>query len=133
MKTRHGKGIHCPHNKGFSIEVIKAGDIDCLACKHILRNDPEAKEAFDKLIVDEKNRLKSLMKPESYKKSWQQKKREAAKVRSVERVTIGDFYSHSVPPCPKCKKAMIKRVNTAKNTQFWGCTQYPKCKGTRNI
>ena len=39
-----------------------------------------------------------------------------------------------VPVCPICQSAMTKR--TAKRGQnagneFWGCTQYPACKGTR--
>lgn len=38
--------------------------------------------------------------------------------------------------CPVCKSAMIKR--TAKKginagQQFWGCSKFPACKGTRNI
>lgn len=37
------------------------------------------------------------------------------------------------PLCPKCRSKMILR--TAKNTQedFWGCKQYPACKGTRPL
>lgn len=38
--------------------------------------------------------------------------------------------------CPKCSATMIKRV--AKNgpkagKAFWGCSQYPKCSGTKSI
>jgi four helix bundle suffix protein len=38
------------------------------------------------------------------------------------------------PPCPLCQKAM--RLRTARQganagSQFWGCTGYPECKGTR--
>lgn len=38
--------------------------------------------------------------------------------------------------CPRCGKHMIKR--TAKRgrnpgSQFWGCSSYPRCKGTRNL
>jgi len=40
----------------------------------------------------------------------------------------------SVPACPVCQSAMVKR--TAKRgansgNAFWGCSQYPGCKGTR--
>lgn len=40
----------------------------------------------------------------------------------------------SVPACPVCQSAMVKR--TAKRgansgNAFWGCSQYPTCKGTR--
>ena len=39
------------------------------------------------------------------------------------------------PSCPKCGSAMVKRVAksgaNAGNT-FWGCSQYPNCRGIRN-
>lgn len=40
------------------------------------------------------------------------------------------------PICPYCQSKMIKR--TAKqgnytNKEFWGCSRYPKCRGTRQI
>jgi restriction system protein len=44
--------------------------------------------------------------------------------------------SASEPDCPICQSAMVKR--TAKRgansgNAFWGCSQYPACKGTRPI
>ncbi len=40
------------------------------------------------------------------------------------------------PQCPKCGRPMIKRmvrkgINSGK--QFWSCSGYPECNGTRNI
>ncbi len=35
------------------------------------------------------------------------------------------------PPCPICGGVM--RVRHGKTGDFWGCTNYPACKGTRNI
>ena len=35
------------------------------------------------------------------------------------------------PPCPICGGAM--RVRHGKTGDFWGCTNYPACKGTRSI
>ncbi len=35
------------------------------------------------------------------------------------------------PPCPLCGGTM--RVRHGKTGDFWGCTNYPACKGTRNI
>lgn len=40
----------------------------------------------------------------------------------------------AVPRCPKCAASMVRR--TAKNgvnagSQFWGCSTYPACRGTR--
>ena len=31
--------------------------------------------------------------------------------------------------CKKCKSAMVLR--NGKFGQFWGCTKFPKCKGTQ--
>ncbi len=35
------------------------------------------------------------------------------------------------PACPECGKPMRKRHS--ERGDFWGCSQYPKCKGTVNI
>lgn len=35
------------------------------------------------------------------------------------------------PNCPRCGAAMVERRNRANATTFWGCTAYPKCRGTR--
>ena len=35
------------------------------------------------------------------------------------------------PLCPECGNHMRKRHSD--RGDFWGCSQYPKCKGTRNI
>lgn len=40
------------------------------------------------------------------------------------------------PPCPQCGALMtLRTAKTGKNAgqQFWGCTQYPDCKGTHPI
>lgn len=35
------------------------------------------------------------------------------------------------PTCPRCGSPMRRRPG--RYGQFWGCSQYPRCKGTRNI
>lgn len=40
------------------------------------------------------------------------------------------------PLCPKCGKPMLKRTQTRGQNQgreFWGCSDYPRCNGTRPI
>jgi DNA-binding helix-hairpin-helix protein with protein kinase domain len=37
----------------------------------------------------------------------------------------------STTPCPRCGSQMRRR--SGRYGQFWGCSQYPRCKGTRNI
>ncbi len=44
--------------------------------------------------------------------------------------------AENAPACPECKKPMQKRhAKTGKNAgqDFWGCTGYPACKGTRRV
>jgi hypothetical protein len=37
------------------------------------------------------------------------------------------------PKCPNCKEMMVKRSNKTTGDGFWGCSNYPDCKGTREI
>ena len=40
------------------------------------------------------------------------------------------------PKCPKCGKPMIKRVakrGLNAGNEFWSCSNYPRCDGTRNM
>jgi ssDNA-binding Zn-finger/Zn-ribbon topoisomerase 1 len=34
--------------------------------------------------------------------------------------------------CPECGGAMRLKTNKRTHEQFWGCTFYPECTGTRN-
>ena len=34
--------------------------------------------------------------------------------------------------CPDCGGAMVSRANRRTGQRFWGCGNYPACKGTRN-
>jgi len=35
--------------------------------------------------------------------------------------------------CPDCEGPMVSRLNKKDNTRFWGCKDYPKCRGTRDV
>jgi DNA topoisomerase-1 len=37
----------------------------------------------------------------------------------------------SLPACPRCGSPMVKR--SGPRGEFWGCSTFPKCKGTRNV
>lgn len=37
----------------------------------------------------------------------------------------------SAPACPRCGQAMVLRTSRKDGSQFWGCSGYPKCRGTR--
>lgn len=35
--------------------------------------------------------------------------------------------------CPDCGGPMVSRKNNSTGQRFWGCKEYPKCRGARNI
>lgn len=44
--------------------------------------------------------------------------------------------AEETPRCPKCGAPMLLRVikkGTHQGEQFWGCTDYPKCDGTKRL
>ena len=44
--------------------------------------------------------------------------------------------SARIPACPQCGKPMaLRTAKTGKNAgqQFWGCSEYPACKGVVNV
>lgn len=64
-----------------------------------------------------------------------------AMVRNVQRqpmdaapVPVG--VKSSAPQCPKCGSSMIRRTarrGRSTGQDFWGCSEYPRCRGTRSI
>ncbi|MBQ7690278.1 MAG: four helix bundle protein [Muribaculaceae bacterium] len=55
-----------------------------------------------------------------------------------ERVATQSQHSleQGAPLCPRCGKPMIRRTikrGTKAGQQFWGCSGYPKCPGTRRV
>jgi restriction system protein len=46
--------------------------------------------------------------------------------------TGGMVLSVEMPACPKCKSPMEKRSNKA-GKLFWGCPQFPRCRGSRSL
>ena len=45
-----------------------------------------------------------------------------------------EYREPSAPACPQCAKPMCLRTarqGQRAGSQFWGCSQYPECKGTR--
>lgn len=49
---------------------------------------------------------------------------------------VADKPADDAPVCPKCGSPMILRTaksGTNQGGQFWGCSQYPKCRGIVNV
>lgn len=38
---------------------------------------------------------------------------------------------NQAPACPKCGLEMVRRINRRNGNQFWGCSRFPSCRGTR--
>lgn len=39
--------------------------------------------------------------------------------------------AEAIPRCPRCTTTMVRRTNRANGEAFWGCSSYPRCRGTR--
>jgi restriction system protein len=56
--------------------------------------------------------------------------------RSVPSETPEEASSSRNPACPSCGAPMVARIarhGTNAGSEFWGCTAFPKCKGTRPV
>ncbi len=53
---------------------------------------------------------------------------------STPRIALGEkpFGTSETPVCPKCGSDMTLRTpwGTLVGESFWGCTHYPRCRGT---
>ena len=58
-------------------------------------------------------------------------------VQTSSRLTIStDEPDHLTPMCPSCNTPMVLREarrGAYAGQKFWGCTNYPKCRGTRQL
>jgi restriction system protein len=58
-------------------------------------------------------------------------------VQTSRRVTVNsDEPDHVTPTCPSCSTPMVLREarrGTSAGQKFWGCVNYPKCRGTRPL
>lgn len=67
--------------------------------------------------------------------SWIKKARSARKPVSA-RPSPAPARTADTPACPSCGAAMVKREarrGSKAGQWFWGCTTYPKCRGTRPL
>ena len=62
--------------------------------------------------------------------------RSAREKRQTQKTTGNTNSSETVPHCPICNALMVKRLarrGSRTGSTFWGCSEYPKCRGTRAI
>lgn len=49
----------------------------------------------------------------------------------ADEATAQSVTAEDAPDCPKCGSPM--RLRSGKKGQFWGCSKYPNCNGTRDV
>ncbi|WP_454003429.1 topoisomerase DNA-binding C4 zinc finger domain-containing protein [Alcaligenes sp. Marseille-Q7550] len=49
----------------------------------------------------------------------------------VGRTRTRDYTRESTPSCPLCHCAMVLREGRLSKEDFWGCSRFPACRGTR--
>src|SRR2546428_161980 len=62
--------------------------------------------------------------------------RSARGERQMGKSTANATESGTTPHCPACNALMVKRVarrGSGAGSTFWGCSNYPSCRGTRAI
>ena len=62
--------------------------------------------------------------------------RSARERRQAQKSAANTDSSETVPHCPVCNALMVKRLarrGLSAGSSFWGCSNYPKCRGTRAI
>ena len=60
-----------------------------------------------------------------------ERSRRGGKMKSAKEKAEPQLHPSSLVLCPKCGVPMVKR--SGPRGEFWGCSKYPTCKGTRNI
>ena len=93
-----------------------------------------ARSSLEELLLDYEDYLRHR-----FLSQWDPDSPEASEVRGVpalfnnDRSDPSDQTDLTPPACPQCGGLMVLR--TARNTgsQFWGCSQYPDCKGTARV
>ena len=138
------------HKKVTAVQLDKPtykDDIQHLSCQHILQQ----KHKFDEWLLSNDSMIEAncililcnrlimmLSKQITNQLSTFREEGGFTEALTAERLAYRteQTVKESAPQCPKCGKPMIKRVakkgvNSGK--EFWSCTAYPECNGTKNI
>ena len=104
----HAKGLDCNHRHHVETEYL--ADVTCHACLRILKDDP--------------NRVE--MKDGNAPKYYYLTKAGAKRARKH------DAFVEKHGKC-SCGCNWVVRTNKSNGAEFLGCSNYPKCKGTKSI
>lgn len=109
----HIKGVDCGHYHVCETKLMDS--IDCYACLELIKNDPQIKELVETANANELLQRKNN--EENKKKQYRDKL----------------LRKHRNNPKCSCGFPFVKRVNHKSRNNFWGCSNYPKCKQTKSI
>jgi hypothetical protein len=87
-----------------------------------------ARASLEELLLDYEDFLRQRK-----LRTWSKDDPEALEVRAVGRKLDP---SDRAPDCPLCGKPLVLRTarqGPRAGSQFWGCSSYPECKGTRKL
>ena len=62
--------------------------------------------------------------------------RRAARENAAKKTVTSLGATEDPPHCPSCNAAMVKRKarrGANAGSEFWGCSRYPGCRGTRDL
>ena len=92
-----------------------------------LLDEPAVVQAYN--VSSDVGNLGQYVDPE-VKKALKKKMTKAPRPRASEYMKSS---ASSVPTCPRCSSKMVMRTNSYNGSKFYGCSRYPKCRGTRNV
>lgn len=98
----------------WAVFADKADNVSPLQVSPKLTEPPPKKETF--VPVDER--------PVDWEFKWE---------RPENVHYLKDLKTEDLPKCPRCGKTMVVRENRKTGEPFFGCSQFPKCRGTKTI
>lgn len=95
------------------------------------RTDNSDNDAFIDLMVSIASSLNSIAKSLKSLDARMAHRDEPYKAAPLPTVKRRDILQPEEPPCPDCNTPLVRRLGS--RGPFWGCPNFPKCKGTRDI
>jgi restriction system protein len=106
------------HHRAAAVKIVAIGDYTADA-RHFAKGKPIELINGEALLA----MVRDVQTPASSKMA-------TATIRPVD-ITDPEPTPSPIIVCPKCGANMIKRLNRQTKDHFWGCTNYPACRGTR--
>jgi DNA helicase-2/ATP-dependent DNA helicase PcrA len=107
------------------------------------RLDARIRDAWKLAVRDSKKRARVSELKETRDKSLERIQNMLTETKTNDLDVFAEFAQESqarradknpeIPNCPKCNTQMVKRERRSDGQSFWGCPDFPKCRGTRRF